>query len=202
MDQRRLSGGFCLNSLSILSVESVEWTGRIGLNSLRTKITFFSLAGHHRLFCYHMYWCGDTQHPGCCSLPYDSPLLLQSGCAQKCAPAHGGQTSPRSPSLGGILEGHSVARQVASEKEKNKKKSGKGFNGEELDFNLGCHQVYPCASPPHLDGRTRRGEEGACVGKGQTKSDREGKLQGKVSLHPHLEQGGMAPVKKKKKPRL
>ena len=107
--------------------------------------------------------------------------------------------SPRSPSLGGILEGHSVARQVASEKEKNKKKSGKGFNGEELDFNLGCHQVYPCASPPHLDGRTRRGEEGACVGKGQTKSDREGKLQGKVSLHPHLEQGGMAPVKKKKK---
>ena len=80
-----------------------------------------------------------------------------------------------------------------------KKKSGKGFNGEELDFNLGCHQVYPCASPPHLDGRTRRGEEGACVGKGQTKSDREGKLQGKVSLHPHLEQGGMAPVKKKKK---
>ena len=118
MDQRRLSGGFCLNSLSILSVESVEWTGRIGLNSLRTKITFFSLAGHHRLFCYHMYWCGDTQHPGCCSLPYDSPLLLQSGCAQKCAPAHGGQTSPRSPSLGGILEGYSVARQVASEKEK------------------------------------------------------------------------------------
>ena len=99
--------------------------------------------------------------------------------------------------MGGILEGHSVARQVASEKEK--KKSGKGFNGEELDFNLGCHQVYPCASPPHLDGRTRRGEEGDCVGKGQTKSDREGKLQGKVSLHPHLEQGGMAPVKKKKK---
>ena len=103
----------------------------------------------------------------------------------------------RGPSLGGILEGYSVARQVASEKEK--KKSGKGFNGEELDFNLGCHQVYPCASPPHLGGRTRRDEEGACVGKGQTKSDREGKLQGTVSLHPHLEQGGMSPVEKKKK---
>ena len=85
---------------------------------------------------------------------------------------------------------------------KKKKKSGKGFNGEELDFNLGCHQVYPCASPPHLGGRTRRDEEGACVGNGQTKSDREGKLQGTVSLHPHLEQGGMSPVKKKKKARL
>ena len=103
--------------------------------------------------------------------------------------------SPRGPSSGGILEGCSVERQVASEKEK---KSGKGFNGEELDFNLGCHQVYPCASPPHLGGRTRRDEEGACVGKAQTKSDREGKLQCKVCLHPHLEQGGMPPVKKKK----
>ena len=123
MDQRRLSGGFCLNSLSILFVESVEWTGRIGLNNLRTKITFFSLAGHHRLFCYHIYWCGDTQkgHPGCCSLPYDSPLLLQSGLRSgMCTCTRRADASPRGPSLGGILEGYSVARQVASEKEKKK----------------------------------------------------------------------------------
>ena len=43
-------------------------------------------------------------------------------------------------SLGGIPEGYSVAPQVASEEEQ---KSGKGFNGEELDSNLGYHQVYP-----------------------------------------------------------
>ena len=29
----------------------------------------------------------------------------------------------------------------------------------------------PGASPPHLSGRTGRGESGACIGKGQTKSD-------------------------------
>jgi len=43
-------------------------------------------------------------------------------------------------SLGGILEGYSVAPWVTSEEEQ---KSGKGLNGEQLDINLGCHQVYP-----------------------------------------------------------
>ena len=94
---------------------------------------------------------------------------------------------------------HSVA---ARWHQRRKKESGKGFNGEELDFSLGCHQVYPCVSPPRLGGRTRRDEEGACVSKGQTKSDQEGKLQCKVCLHSHLEHGGTPPVKKKKKPRL
>ena len=34
----------------------------------------------------------------------------------------------------------------------------------------------PGASPPHLGGRTGRDEHDACVGKGQTKYDQEGKL--------------------------
>ena len=34
----------------------------------------------------------------------------------------------------------------------------------------------PGASPPRLGGRTRRDERDACVGKGQTKYDQEGKL--------------------------
>ena len=33
----------------------------------------------------------------------------------------------------------------------------------------------PGASPPHLGGKTGREEYGACVGKGQTKSDQERK---------------------------
>ena len=33
----------------------------------------------------------------------------------------------------------------------------------------------PGASPPHLDGRTRRDEYGACIGKGQIKSNQERK---------------------------
>ena len=54
--------------------------------------------------------------------------------------------SPSGLSLGDILEGYSALPQVTSEEEQ---KSGKGFNGEELDINLGCHQVYPwCISTP------------------------------------------------------
>ena len=34
----------------------------------------------------------------------------------------------------------------------------------------------PGASPPHLGGRTGRVEDSTCIGKGQTKSDQEGKL--------------------------
>ena len=43
-DQRRFSGSLCLDSLDILSVESVEMNWKIGPRSLRTKITFSSLA--------------------------------------------------------------------------------------------------------------------------------------------------------------
>ena len=39
------------------------------------------------------------------------------------------------------------------------------------------------ASPSHLGGRTRRGECDTCVGKGQTKSNREGKAFGVKSVY-------------------
>ena len=54
----------------------------------------------------------------------------------------------------------------------------------------------PGASPPHLGDRTGRDECEACVCKGQTKSNQEGKLWCKVCLHPHLEQGGTPLVEK------
>ena len=54
--------------------------------------------------------------------------------------------------MGNILKSYTAPPQVASEKKE--QKSDKGLNGEELDINLGCHQVYPGAS--HLSGRTRR----------------------------------------------
>ena len=40
----------------------------------------------------------------------------------------------------------------------------------------------PGASPPRLSGRTRRYECEACIGKGQTKSDRDGKVFGVKSV--------------------
>ena len=41
----------------------------------------------------------------------------------------------------------------------------------------------PGTSPPHLGGRTGRDEYGACVGKGQTKSDQERKAFGVTSVY-------------------
>ena len=41
----------------------------------------------------------------------------------------------------------------------------------------------PGASPPRLGGRTGRDECDACVGKGQTKSDQEGKAFGVTSVY-------------------
>ena len=41
----------------------------------------------------------------------------------------------------------------------------------------------PGTSPPHLGGRTERVEDGACIGKGQTKSDQEGKAFGVKSVY-------------------
>ena len=41
----------------------------------------------------------------------------------------------------------------------------------------------PGASPPRLSGRTWRVEDGACIGKGQTKSDQERKTLGVKSVY-------------------
>ena len=40
----------------------------------------------------------------------------------------------------------------------------------------------PGTSPPHFGGRTRRDPDCTCVGKGQTKSDQEGKAFGVMSV--------------------
>ena len=52
-------------------------------------------------------------------------------------------------------ESYSAPPQVASEE---KGTSNKGLGGKELEINLGCHQVYPGASPPHLGDRTGKDE--------------------------------------------
>ena len=41
----------------------------------------------------------------------------------------------------------------------------------------------PGASPPRLSGRTGRDERDACIGKGQTKSNQEGKAFGVKSVY-------------------
>ena len=76
--------------------------------------------------------------------------------------------SPSSLRLGGILEGYSDCTLGGI-------RGKRGFNGEELDISLGCHQVYPWYISTRLSGRTGRHKFGACVSKRQTKSNQERK---------------------------
>ena len=82
--------------------------------------------------------------------------------------------SPSSLSLGGIPEGYS-APWVASETNKVK--------GEELMSGRDNIRSTPSTSLPHLCGKTKRVKDSACVSKGQTKSDQEGKGFGVKSVY-------------------
>ena len=63
--------------------------------------------------------------------------------------------SHSSPSLGNIL-GKLLCSTPGGIRDKDK--SDKGLDGKELKINLGCRQLYPGASPPHLGDRTGKDE--------------------------------------------
>ena len=65
------------------------------------------------------------------------PVLLWSGIySSLCTGTQEMNVSPSSLSLGGIPEGYSDCTLGGI-------RGKQGFNGEELDISLGCHQVYP-----------------------------------------------------------
>ena len=74
---------------------------------------------------------------------------------------------PSGLSLGGIPEGYS-APWVASE-------ASKVLMAMSWTSVRDAIRSIPGASPPHLDGRTKRDEYVACIGKRQTNSDQERK---------------------------
>ena len=83
---------------------------------------------------------------------------------------------PSGLSLGGIPEGYSDCTPVASE-------------ASEVKSWMSVRDAIrsaPGASPPHLGGRTKRDECDACLGKGQTKSDQEGKTFGVTSVYTSI----------------
>ena len=67
------------------------------------------------------------------------------------------------------------------------------FNGEKLEISLGCHEVYPwrvsTTSFVEWGGLTGAKMVPALI-RDRLSLTSEGKLQWKVCLHPHLEQGG------------
>ena len=79
----------------------------------------------HNPFCYHIYWCDDTQKRqlvSFCSSLYNLMLLLRSGLySGMCTGTCKTDASPSSPSLGNILESYSVTLWVAPEKRANQR---------------------------------------------------------------------------------
>ena len=164
------------NSLDILSVGMIwkDWP----LKNLEDKNHFF-LTGQPFTISFAIVYTGTVMlgrivSVFCLYRSYTLRAMYRHSC-DECFPS--------GLSWGGIPEGY-------SDRTPGGVRGKQGFNGEELDVSLGCHQVYPGASPPRLGGRTGRDKCGACLGKGQTEPDQGGKLRCKVCLHPHLEQGG------------
>ena len=87
-----------------------------------------------------------------------------------------------------ILEDYSALPRLALQK---KGKSSQGVNGEELDINLGCHQVYPwCITTPPQWYHEGGCYWDTCTGKRWVNSGQGRKLGWKMGFHSHLEQGG------------
>ena len=113
--------------------------------------------------------------------------LLSQKCTQDCRGARKMDASCCSPGLGSI-PGRLLCFTPGGVRGKDK--LNKGLDGKKLKINLGCHQVCPSASPPHLGGRTRRMSKAPDSVRDRLSPTREGKLRWKVCLPPHLEQGG------------
>ena len=188
MDQRRLSGSFCLNSLDIFLWNLWKWTGRTGPRSLRTKITFSSLANPSAItyigvvtlrrdilaavypFMTHHFYHGQdyTQECAQTNIRWMLPLLVLAW-----------ET---------FWENYSGPPRVAS---KEKGKSKKGLRGMQLNqFEM------PSGLPLlHLRPTSMVEPEGTSLAPASIRDrlslTREGKLWWKVCLHPYLEQRGM-----------
>ena len=127
----------------------------------------------HHLFCYRLYWCGDAWKERLSFMFI--PVLLWSGIySGSCTSTQVMNVSPSGLRLGGILEGYSDSTPGGI-------RGKQGFNGEELDISLGCHQVYPwCISTPfQWEGQVWQVMD-------RLSPTREAKFQCKVCLYPHL----------------
>ena len=89
----------------------------------------------HHLFCYCLYWCGDTwkEH---LSFMFVMVLLWSGIYSGLCPGTQVMNVSPSGLSLGSIAEGYSDCTPGGI-------RGKQGFNGKELDTSLRCYQVYP-----------------------------------------------------------
>ena len=184
-DQRRLSNGFCPNSLHILSWNLWEGNGRTVPNNSRTKPYWPAL---HHLFCYRLYWCGDAWKE------HLSTSSCWSYCGQENTQGHAQALrwqvfTPEVLTWVAFWKVTLIAFWVTSEASK-------------VLMVRNWTSVWDAIrSTPVLLHSILVVEQGGISTapvsvRVRLSLTRDGKLQCKVCLHPHLEQGGMPPVER------
>ena len=147
----------------------------------------------HHLFCYHVYWHGDTQkgHRGCCSSLYDSPLLLRSGLySGMCI----GTSFPQESQLG-KHSGKTTLLHLRWHQRKGQIKQRSWWyetkSAWDAIWNAPLVHLHP-ASVVEPGGTSKM----PALVRDRLSPTREEKLWWRVCLHPHLEKGRTLPVEK------
>ena len=145
----------------------------VGLDTPWTwKIIFFPLGpALHHLLCYHIDWCDDTQkgHLGFLFIPL---WLTTSAAVWDMLRSVRRHTEGRFPLA--VLAWETFWKVTALHPRWHQRKRGNQAKVLMVrNWTSVCDAIRstPGASPPHLSGRTRRDEYGACISKGQIKSD-------------------------------
>ena len=142
-----------LSQLLRYSFCTISWTRieRLTLTHHECEQLFFPhrLTLHH-LLCYQIDACGNSQkgHLGFSVYPFMTyHFYCSQGYAQECAQTHTGLVLHLAVLP---LEAFQKTTLLHPGWHWRKGKSSQAFNGEELNINLGCHQVYPCciSTPP------------------------------------------------------
>ena len=188
--RRKLSSGFCLNSLDILSVESEGMNWKMALIAREQKSLFPHWPIFHCLFCYYIYWHGDTQkgHLGFFVPPFITHRFYCSqDFTQKCAQAHATWMRPLVVLARETFQKATLLHSGWCQRKGQIKQRSWWYGTKSI---WDAIRSAPGASPPCLNGGVRKAE-GTCVVKGQTKTDQGWIALWRVCLHPHLEQRGM-----------
>ena len=158
--------------------------------SWKDKIYFF-LAGQPSTTSFAiLVWWHSKGHLGYCSSLYDSPFLLWSGLYPwMYTSTRKMDVSSSSTNLGNIPKSYSAPPQVTSEKRANQRSWWYGTKSV-----WDAIRSSPGASPPESVVEPGGMSKAPVSVRDRLSPTREGKLQCKVCLHVHLEQGRMLPL--------
>ena len=141
-DQGRPPGGSCYNSSIFFLYNLLHRTRKLELDAAWKSLSSQAGPPSPPWLSHRFRWqlSAGTSGDFWSSL-YHLWLLLWSGmCSRMCTGVQNADVSPRGLRLGDNPGGYSAPPRVAPEQ---KRRSSRGFNGEELDIGLRGHQVSP-----------------------------------------------------------